>query len=303
MLAERGVMLLEADRDVTLGLTDGAHLRLDGETLYDGAVVALDVHLLSPEQVLQQMEAARSGLVNQLDSFAHTTSAFLRQEQDLLLHGVGAPVLRADLTGRAVVVVGPAAGPDEIAPIRRFCREQKAVVIAVDGGAEAVVARRLRPDMVILSGAGTIQPKTLARCGEVLLTGPGEAVRRRAEKANVPVQEVASSMAPFDLGLLLAQRGGARVVVPVGYPSALEDFIDRSRTSQASNVLTRLRVGSLLVEAAAVPLLYTGRVRRWHVAALLILAVGVLAASVAMTPIGQGWWYDLRPHLPGSLGR
>lgn len=294
LLAEGGINLFEADRAGVQGLSDGSSLRLHDSTLYDGAVVALDMRALPLDQVKERMDAARTGLATQLETFAHTTSEFLRREQSLLLHGQGTPALRVDLTGRSVLVIGPAAQESDLKPLRKFIREQKPVVMAVDGGADVAVRRRLRPDVVILSGPGTVQPKTLARCGEVLLTGSGEAVRRRAEQANIPIHEAQTSMTGLDLGLLTAYRGGAKLIVPVGYPTSLEDFIDRGRSAQASNVLTRLRVGANLVEASAIPLLYTGQVRRWHVAVAVVAALAILGLTMATTPVGQDWWESLR---------
>jgi uncharacterized membrane-anchored protein len=111
-----------------------------------------------------------------------------------------------------------------------------------------------------------------------------------------------TSVAGPDIGLVLAELGGARLVVPVGTATTLEDFIDRSRSDQASTVMARLRLGSRLVEAGAVPLLYTGRVRRWHLGAVLLAAAAVLAYATAATPIGNEWWHRLADHLPGVLG-
>ena len=47
----------------------------------------------------------------------------------------------------------------------------------------------------------------------------------------------------------------------------LDEFLDRQRTGLASTFLTRLRVGPDLVDARAVPALYSGRVRAWHLCA------------------------------------
>jgi len=66
--------------------------------------------------------------------------------------------------------------------------------------------------------------------------------------------------------------------------------------------MARLRLGSRLVEAGAVPLLYTGRIRRWHLAAVLLAAAAVVAYATAVTPIGNDWWHELHQHLPGVLG-
>ena len=102
--------------------------------------------------------------------------------------------------------------------------------------------------------------------------------------------------------LLLAHLGGARLVVPVGDPATLEELIDRDRGDQASTVLTRLRLGTTVVDASSVPLLYTGRVRLWHVLLVLLAAVAVLGVTVAATPIGNDWWHDWIHRLPERLG-
>lgn len=302
MLAAAGVTLLEGDREQVLGLRDGRTVRREGDALFDGPVVAVDVRELTGPDIESRMDAARAGLASQLDTFAHTTSEFLRREEGVLLHGTGVPELRTDLDGQVVVVIGPAATAADLKRLRTFLREQRPRLIAVDGGAELLRGRRMRPDVLVLTGDGAVEEKVLARCREVVLTGSGDAVRRRLEKRNLPTHTLRTSAAGADVGLILAELGGARLVVPVGTPSTLEDFIDRGRSDQASNVLARLRLGPRLVEAGAVPLLYTGRVRRWHLGAVLVLAAAVLAYATAVTPIGNEWWHDLRDALPGGLG-
>lgn len=297
VLVEQGIVLLEAERERVLALRDGAVLRLDGVTLYDGAVVVLDARNVSAPEIAARMEQARTGLAAQLDSFAHTTSEFLRREEAVVLHGSGLPVLRADVLGRPVVVVGPGARPADLKRLRAFIRQQRPVLIGVDAGVELLVRRRLRPDVAILTGGAELAKKALGKCREVVLTGSGDAARRQLEKLNLPVHLVASSVAGTDLALLMAHRAGARLLVPVGSPATLADFIDRERSDQASVVLTRLQVGSVLVEAEALPQVYTGRVRGWQLAMVLAAGLAVLGIAVALTPIGNEWWGDVVDQL------
>lgn len=302
LLHDHGVVLLEGHRDQVRRLTDGDRLRLDGTALYDGSVVVADVHPLTGEEVERRMDQARSGLAAQLDSFAHTASEFLRREEGLLLHGTGAPDLRTRLRGCTVVVVGPDATRADLRRLRVFLREQRPVLIGIDAGGDLLARTRRRIDVLVLSGTGSAEDRTLARTREVVLCGTGEAVQRRLERRNLPVHEMHSSAPGADLGLLLAHLGGARLVVPTGTPGTLEEFIDRTRNDQASNVLTRLRLGTTVVDAGAVPLLYTGRVRRWHLAALALAAGAVLAFTLSATPIGQERWDGLREEFPASWG-
>ena len=301
VLADAGVLLLEGDREAVRRLKDGAVLRLDGSTLYDGDTPVLEARVLSAADLRAQMDRARAGLASQLDTFAHTASEFLRREEGVLLNGTGLPELRAELAGRAVVVVGPHATAAQVRRLRGFLREQKPVLVGVDAGAE-LLARRRRIDLVVLGPDAAPSDRVLQRAREVVLHGAAETVRRRVDKLNLPTHRVSTSATGTDVALLLAHEGGARLVVPVGDPATLEEFIDRDRSDQASTVLTRLRLGTRVVDAAAVPLLHTGRVRPWHLLVVLLAALAVLAVTVAATPIGNDWWHDAMHRRPGWLG-
>jgi uncharacterized membrane-anchored protein len=303
LLCERGILLLEGDPAHVRALTDGTVLRFDGSTLYDGPVVAADVRVLSGVEIEQRMEDARTGMAAQLDSFAHTASEFLRREEPLLLHGNGAPPLRAATARRTVVVVGPDAALEDLRKLRAFLREQKPVVIGVDRGGEVALRIRRRLDVLVLTGDGSAATdRALARSREVVLAGTGDAVRRTLERRNLPVHSVQTRLPGTDLGILLAHLGAARLIVPIGAPRTLEEFLDRSRNDQASNVLTRLRVEGSLVEADSIPLLYTGKVRRRDLALAGVAALAALAFSLAATPIGHDHWHSLEQHLPASWG-
>ncbi|HET6166733.1 MAG TPA: putative cytokinetic ring protein SteA [Marmoricola sp.] len=298
-LADAGVVLLEGDPGQVRALKDGTVLRLEGGTLYDGTRPAVDVRHVTADEIGEQMDRARSGMSSQLDTLAHTASEFLRREEGVLLQGTGLPELRTDLAGRTVVVVGPQASASDIRALRTFLREERPVLVGIDGGAE-LVGRRL--DVLVLSADAAPTDRVLRRAREVVLHGAGESVRRQVGKLNIPVHTVATGAASTDVALLVAHQGGARLVVPVGDPATLDELIDRERSDQASTFLTRLRLGNTVVDAAAVPLLYTGRVRRWHLALVLLAVVAVLVFTVAATPIGNDWWHNLVDGRPGWLG-
>ena len=291
VLLDAGVVLLETDDPAVRGLRSGSSVRLDGDALYDGESRIATMRRLTAEELDQRLDSARTGMATQLDTFAHTASEFLRREEGVLLHGTGLPELRAQLAGRTVVVVGPHATAADVRKLSRFLREQRPVLVGVDAGAE-LLARKRHLDLLVLSGAGAPSDRVLRRAREVVLHGVDESVRRQVDKLNLPTHAVSTGASSTDVALLLAHRGGARLVVPVGDPATLEALIDRERSDQASTVLTRMRLGTSVVEASALPLLYTGRVRVWHLLAVLLAALAVLAFTLAATPIGNDWWHD-----------
>ena len=71
--------------------------------------------------------------------------------------------------------------------------------------------------------------------------------------------------------------------------ATLDELLDRQRAGLASTYLTRLKVGPRLVDATAVPSLYSGRVRPWHVLLVLLAGLVALAAAISVTPVGQDW--------------
>jgi uncharacterized membrane-anchored protein len=100
-----------------------------------------------------------------------------------------------------------------------------------------------------------------------------------------------------DAALLIADDAGADLIVSVGSHADLTEFLDRGREGMASSFLTRLRLGSKLVDARSVTRLYRSRVTA---AALLLLVIAAFVAIVAaltvsdtgstyLSSIGDGW--------------
>ena len=99
------------------------------------------------------------------------------------------------------------------------------------------------------------------------------------------------------LALLLAELKGASLIVTVGTHATLDEFLDRQRTGLASTFLTRLRVGPRLVDAKALPEVYAGRVRLWHLALVLLAALVAMAAALSTSPDGVALLRDLQERV------
>jgi uncharacterized membrane-anchored protein len=65
----------------------------------------------------------------------------------------------------------------------------------------------------------------------------------------------------------------------------------------ASSFLTRAAVGSRLLDARAVAQLYRHRVNGWLVFLLVLIGIGLVAAAVATTPVGQDWFASVGDQL------
>ncbi len=154
--------------DVLVRVTDGAMVRLDQETLYLGDTVVAKGTPLTQESVDAAMTEARAMVPVQIESFAANTLEFLRREHELLTNGVHAPELDTDMEGRHVlVVVRGYHYREDLAALRAYIREYKPVMLAVDGGADALLEVGYEPD-VILGDMDSVSDEALC-CGAELV--------------------------------------------------------------------------------------------------------------------------------------
>jgi uncharacterized membrane-anchored protein len=318
LLAKSGVVMVDnVGAEVFARLRDGDPVRLhEGQVFIRDRPIAAG-RTVTGDDVRDMMDEARGGLSTQLESFTHNTTEFLRREQDLLLHGEGAPPTRTKLEDRPVVIV--VRGYDyreDLRQLRRYIREQSPVLIGVDAGADAILEAGHRPDIVVVGENGlaqgsrasdkgsTVSDKALRGAGEVVLHADraGRAVGSdRLDRIGIRAHTFSASGTSEDIAMLLADLHGASLIVCVGTHATLGEFLDRNRSGLASTFLTRLRVGPKLVDAKGVPQLYSGRVRLWHLWLILLAGIVAVLVAVAATPVGQEWWNAVQASLQDLL--
>lgn len=307
-LLEAGLTVVDGvGTQVLSAVSDGDRVRVhDGQLLLDEQVVAQGRDV-DAELVQSEMAQARTGMSTQLESFVHNSAAFLQREQDVLLNGLGAPTLRTRVAGRpVVVVVGSLGHQDQLVGLKAFIREQKPVLIGVEQGADALVAKGYRPDVVVLDGrrpaADSVSASAVRVAKDVVVgvdRGGHESSGDQLDRWGIRPLRFETSATAEDVALLLAHGAGASVMVGVGMHATLEEFLDRQRPGLASTYLTRLKVGPRLVDATTLPLLYAGRVRPWHLFLVLLAGLVAMAAAIAVTPVGRQWVDEVAPHLQG----
>ena len=298
VLVDAGVLVVDGvGADGLAAIDDGSAVRIHDGTVYAGGTAVATGREVDADTIRGEMDRARTGLATQLEMFTHNTTEFLRREQDLLLHGLGVPRLATRVTGRPVVVV--VRGHEfesELERIRSFVREQHPVLIGVGRGADVLRAAGLRADVVVVDATAdeseTPHVKTLRAARDVVVRldrGAGRTAVEQLERIGVRPLRFESGATPEDAALILADAAEASVIVGVGMHATLDEFLDRRRGGLASTYLTRLKVGPRLVDAAAVPYLYAGRVRPRHLMLVMLAGLVALAAAIAVTPVGQEW--------------
>ena len=290
ILSEAGIALIDDLGPGIMSVADGRRLVVDGGTVRDGETVVAEGVRQTPETIEAATLEARSGLSDQLESFAANTMDYLRRERALLLDGVGVPDVRTPIAGRHVlIVVRGYHYKEDLRTLRPYVKEYRPVLIGVDGGADAILEAGWKPHMIV-GDMDSVSDKALLCGAEVIVhayrdgRAPG---LERVERLDVPHLVFPATGTSEDVAMLLADDKDAELIVAVGTHATLIEFLDKGRSGMASTFLTRLRVGGKLVDAKGVSRLYQHRVSNVQVALLLVAGLGAVAAALAVTPAGQ----------------
>jgi uncharacterized membrane-anchored protein len=277
---------LPASLDGAAAGTDGVPASAGAEVLRRGELLARG-ELLDLERVCAETEVRRREVGEALERFAHNTIEHMREERELLTGRIELPRFATDFRDRSTLVVVRGVGHQrDLRALRPFIRDLRPVLVAVDGGAEALLEAGLMPDMIVgdMDSAG----EDALRCGAELVVhsypdgrAPG---RHRLEDLGLAFKLVPAPGTSQDVAMLIAAEKGARLIVSVGSQFNLVEFLDRNRKGMSSTFLTRLRIGEILVDAKGVSRLYQPRPGLTPL--LFVIAAGLIAmiAVVWMTP-------------------
>ena len=307
ILVDAGIVLVDSLGDeVFEGIRDGERITVeDGRVLLEGEPIAEGARQ-DDASVTASQEASREGLSEQLELFAENTMEYMLRERDLLLDGIGAPEVATRMDGRPVlIVVRGYHYKEDLATLKPFLRENRPVIIGVDGGADAVLEAGFRPDMII-GDMDSVSDRALRSGSELVVhayrDGRAPGMERLAELglAEGAVSFPASGTSE-DIAMLLADEKGASVIVAVGTHGTLEEFLDKGRAGMSSTFLTRLRIGSKLVDAKGVSRLYRQRISTFQLVLLALAGLAALAVALWATPGGQALVQILFARLDGLL--
>ncbi|GAA4227420.1 putative cytokinetic ring protein SteA [Actinomadura meridiana] len=275
-------------------LREGDQVRVEGPAVHrvggrDEDVVAKGTEQ-TPETVLAALTEAKAGLATQLEAFVANTMEYVKRERDLLIDGVGVPEVRTKLAGRhALIVVRGYHYREDIATLRPYIREYRPVLIGVDGGADALMEAGYRPDMIV-GDMDSVSDDALTCGAEIVVhayrDGRAPGLKRVHELGQEAVTFPATATSE-DIAMLLADDKGATLIVAVGTHANMVEFLDKGRAGMASTFLTRLRVGSKLVDAKGVSRLYRSRISTWSLLFLVLGAFVAIVTAVAMSPAGD----------------
>jgi uncharacterized membrane-anchored protein len=298
LLVEAGVLLVDLpDDSLFQSLSDGDAVTIrtqpqgtQGEVLYKGQPLVKG-EVLDLARVCADTEARRREIGDALERFAHNTIEHMREERELLAGRIDLPRFRTDFRDRsALVVVRGVDHQRDLRALRPFIRDTRPVLVAVDGGADALLEAGFTPDMILGDMDSASEAALLAaHDGKTELVvhsypdgrAPG---RRRLEDLELPFRLVPAPGTSQDVAMLVAAEKGARLIVTVGSQFNLVEFLDRNRNGMSSTFLTRLRIGEILVDAKGVSRLYRPMPGLAPLVVVILAGLIALIAVVWMTP-------------------
>ena len=302
LIAEAGIPLIDDVGAKVLDLiAEGEEVRVVGGDLWRGDSVLAIGQRQQAHDLAERIVRARADMGAELEAFAINTLEWIRREAKLTFEPLVLPPLRTDFRGRhALVVVRGHDYRSDLKALRAYIREFQPVLVAVDGGADALLEVGLQPD-IIIGDFDSVSEEALA-CGADLVhhvhpdgRAPG---RETLLRFGVSYVEFIAEGTSEDVAMLLSAEAGAELIVAVGTHASMVEFLDKGRAGMASTFLTRLRLGPLLVDAKGVNRLYETRLRRRDLAMLVGAAfVAMLVVTIVSEPLHvflSGLWVVIR---------
>ncbi len=287
LLVRGGVRLIDVEGSLFDEVSEGELLTVRGASVFRNGSCLAAGRSLSAEELAAALAEQRSRVTEALESFADNTMRYLREEGRFLAEGIDFPPLRTRFRDRHSLVVARGPGHKrDLRIVRPYIRDFKPVLVAVDGGADALLEAGYKPH-VIVGDMDSVSDRAL-QCGAELLIHAyegGEAPgAERAERLGLSYEIVPAPGISEDVALLLAYEKGAALIVAVGTHFNVIEFLERNRAGMSSTFLTRLKVGELLIDARGVSRLVSRRVGVGPLLAFIAAGLGAIAVAVLVSP-------------------
>jgi uncharacterized membrane-anchored protein len=288
LVVRGGVRLIDAPgADLFDRVDDGERVTVRGGSLFRNGTLLATGRVLAEEELTESLHEQRARVTEALEAFADNTLRYLREEGRVLSGGIDFPSLETRFRDRHALVVARGPGHKrDLRHVRPYVRDFKPVLVAVDGGADALIEAGYRPDVIV--GDMDSVSDTALRSGAELVVhaypdgrAPGAA---RLDKLGLRHEVVRAPGISEDVALLLAYEKGAELIVAVGTHFNLIEFLERDRAGMSSTFVARLKVGEILVDAKGVSRLVGRPVGVWPFVAVIAAGLAAIAVAIAVSP-------------------
>jgi len=306
-LLNAGVVIVdEVGEDTMSRIREGDRLEVIEECVFRAGEMICSGRALTTAMVAERMQAAKANLDVEMRSFVENTLKYIGAEHALLAEPGQIPGIETAIAGRhALVVVRGQGAREDLRIIRSYVRDFKPVLIGVDGGADILLDEGYRPH-IIVGDMDSVSDRGL-RCGAELVVhayADGRAPGLERLRAQGLTPRIFPSIGTSeDVAMLLAYEKGAELIIAVGTHFSLVDFLDKARGGMASTFLTRLKVGSMLVDAKGVSRLYRGAPPPTYLIAMVSVAAVTMGLILWLGPQVRAYLEALLAKVGFFLGR
>lgn len=262
---------------------DWLRIEQDGKIVVGEGKVQITCHRLQAAQLEAEYHEALSRSSQPLQSFVENTLAYAMREKEILGQQFSYPPLHVKLKGRDVLIVARGEYYEEdLRILHSYIQAFRPVLIAVDGGADALIHQGYPPHFII-GDMDSVSEEAL-RTGAQLLVhaycdgrAPG---MERLKALGCSGQVLCLPGTSEDVAMLLAYDHQARRIVTLGTHTHMVDFLDKGRAGMASTMLIRLKLGEKLLDLKGIsqifPVLKEQREIRWGMVGMLVSTLSLL---------------------------
>jgi uncharacterized membrane-anchored protein len=305
-LVRAGIRLVDAPGAPLFDLlTDGELVRLDGGSVWRNGTLVAEGTVLDAVSLQESLADQESRIAEALAAFAENTLRHLQEEAGTLAAGIELPALRTRIRDRHALVVARGPGyKSDLRMVRPYVRDFRPVLIAIDGGADALREVGLSADLIV-GDFDSVSDAALRAGAELVVHAypGGEAPgAERLRGLGLGHHTVSAPGISEDLALQLAYEKGAALIVAVGTHFNLVEFLERDRAGMASTFVTRLKVGESLVDAKGVSRLVSRRVGIWPLAVFALAGAAAIVGVVLASPTLRNVIQSITRAIANGLG-
>ena len=242
---------------------------------------------LDDNGIKEKMKICYDNLSNQLDLFIDNTIDYAKKEKGFILGDLEIPQVKTDFKHRhTLVVVRGNNYKEDLSTIISYIEEVKPILIGVDGGGDALLEFGYIPDMIV-GDMDSVSDKCLMACKEIVVhaypdgRAPG---LKRVEELGLNAIVFPAPGTSEDIAMLIAYENKTELIVALGTHSNMIDFLEKGRKGMASTFLVRLKIGSKLIDAKGVNLLYRSKLKIKYIWGLIIAALFPVIIIACLSP-------------------
>jgi uncharacterized membrane-anchored protein len=288
ILADKNILIIDNIGEEAFDkLSEGDKIEVINGEIFLNSVSIAKGDILDKKETKKRYDKAYENLSVELDKFIDNTIEYAKKEKGLILGDVKIPEVKTNYNGKhALIVVRGQDYKEDLSTILSYIEEMKPILVGVDGGADALMEFGYTPD-VIVGDMDSVTDEALKKAKEIVVhaypdgRAPG---LKRVQDLGLDAIVFPSPGTSEDIAMLIAYEYKAELIVALGAHSNMIDFLEKGRKGMASTFLVRLKIGSKLIDAKGVNLLYKSKLKMKYIFALVVTALFPLIILALLSP-------------------